>query len=188
MKLFFGVKPKNLKSNGQLKAVYSKIKRTIGEWNDPVRWTPPDQWHVTVLFLGETPPEQLPKIESLVNNWTPPKDIELSFSGLGAFPSNDHGRILWVGVRENKAFIQLQESFEEIFLSAGILDGRVSNDRGFKPHLTLARLRHARHLQSVIDLAPKTQFGKEALTELTLFESVTENHMPKYIPRFSKQL
>jgi len=185
MKLFFGVKPKDLKSNGQLKSVYSKIKRTIGEWNDPVRWTQPDQWHVTVLFLGETAPEQLPKIESLLNNWSPPKDIELSFAGLGAFPSKDHGRVLWVGVRENKALIQLQESLEEIFLSAGIL---AAPDREFKPHLTLARLRHARHLQSVIDLAPKTQFGKEALTELTLFESVTENHMAKYVPRLTKQL
>lgn len=185
MRLFFGVKPKSLKDNVQLKTVYSKIKRTIGEWNDPVRFTPPDQWHVTVLFLGETDPHELEKIKSLVSAWEPPRDIELSFSGLGAFPSDDHGRILWVGVRENKAFLRLQESLEEIFLSAGIL--KVS-EREFKPHLTLARLRHARHLGSVIELARKTSFGKESLTELTLFESVTENHLPKYQALFSKPL
>jgi len=188
MKLFLGVTPRHLKDNAQLKRVFSKLKRTVGEWAEPVRWTAPDMWHVTVLFLGEKPPEELPRIEKLLDRWLPPEgenSAELSFHGLGAFPSHDHGRILWVGVRENKAFFALQNSLEAAFVDAGLLS---EPEKDFRPHLTLARFRHARHLKSLIDLSPKTHFGKEKLDELVLFESVSENHIPKYIPRFVKKI
>jgi len=188
MKLFLGLAPRNLQENGQLRQVFSKLKRTVGDWDsgrEPVRWTPPDMWHVTVLFLGERPDADLKRIESLLENWEPPAMTELSFYGLGAFPSHDQGRILWIGVRENKAFFALQNSLEEAFLQAGLLK---APDREFRPHLTLARFRHLRHLQSLIDLAPKTKFGTEPIDELVLFESVSQNHIPKYIPRYKKKL
>jgi 2'-5' RNA ligase len=186
MKLFLGVTPKALKDNSQLKQVYGKLKRTVGEWEDPVRWTPPDMWHVTVLFLGEQPAENLARIEKRIDHWQPPPSPnELSFQGLGAFPSHDHGRVLWVGVRENKAFLQFQAALNQTFMEAGIA---TAPEHEFRPHLTLARFRHARHLKSLIELAPKTQFGREPAEELVLFESVVENHMAKYIPRFSKKL
>ena len=186
MKLFLGVTARNLKANKQLKQVLSKLKRTVGEWDEPVRWTAPDMWHVTTLFFGERTPEELQKIEKILERWYPEGPAtELSFYGLGAFPSHDHGRVLWVGVRENKAFLALQSSLEQTFLEAGLI---VEPERDFRPHMTLARFRHTRHLQSLIDLAPKTSFGKEPVQELVLFESVTENHMAKYIPRYVKRL
>jgi 2'-5' RNA ligase len=185
MRLFVGVTPKNLKNNQQLKQVYLKIKRTIGEWEEPVRFTPPDMWHVTVLFLGEKSAEDAKTIEKRLSDWNCPSGIELSFAGLGAFPSHDAGRILWVGVRENKAFMSLQASLQHEFMEAGLL---TQPEKEFRPHLTLARFRHTRHLQSLISLASKTNFGKEPLEELTLFESVSENHIPKYIPLFSKKI
>jgi 2'-5' RNA ligase len=113
------------------------------------------------------------------------ENLTLSFQGLGAFPSFDQGRILWVGVKENKAFFTLQNSLEQTFVEGGII---TELEETFKPHLTLVRFRHTRYLQSLIDLGGKTKFGDEPLQELILFESVSENHIPKYIPRFVKRL
>jgi 2'-5' RNA ligase len=187
MKLFVGVTPRGLKANGQLKQIYSKLKRTIGDWEEPVRWTPPDMWHVTVLFLGERSEEEVQRAEKLLDRWHPPaaQQLELSFHGLGAFPSSDHGRVLFVGVRENKAFFTLQDSLEQAFVDGGLI---TEPEKDFTPHLTLVRFRHTRHLQSLIDLGAKTKFGTEPLEELILFESVSENHIPKYIPRYVKKL
>ncbi len=185
MKLFIGVSPKNLKDNSRLKQVYSKIKRTVGGWEEPVRWTPPPMWHVTVLFLGQRTHEEYNRTEKWMDNWVPHARTELSFYGLGAFPSATEGRVLWVGVRENKAFFELQNSLEQELIAQKLITGP---EKEFRPHLTLARFRHTRHLQELISLGAKADFGTEPLDEVILFESVMNGQIPKYIPRFTKKL
>ena len=109
MRLFVGVTPKNLKENQRLRQVFSKIRRTLDEQQEPVRFTPPNMWHVTILFLGEMTQEECDRVIVLLDGWNAPASSELEFHGLGAFPDAAAGRVLWVGVRENKAFFELQQ-------------------------------------------------------------------------------
>jgi 2'-5' RNA ligase len=181
LKLFLGVKPQNLKENARLRQVFTKIKRTVDGWKEPVRWIRPDLWHVTVLFLGEKTEEEFAELTLKLQSWTPPAGLTLSFQGLGGFPNVEQARVLWAGVRENKAFLALQNSVKE-HLGLGI------SEEESRPHLTLARFRHARHLKDLISLGAKTDFGEESISELILFESVMEANIPKYVPRFIKNL
>lgn len=185
MRLFVAVTPKNLKENQRLTKIYSKIRRTLGDREEPVRFTPPNMWHVTVTFLGEQTQTQCNQTIELLKAWEPREKFELEYHGLGAFPDVKEGRVLWVGVRKNQAFFDLQQSLEETFIKAGILE---KPDREFKPHLTLVRFRHLRNLNSLIQLGAKADFGSEPIEDLVLFESVTQGSIPKYVPKFTKSL
>jgi 2'-5' RNA ligase len=185
VKLFVAVTPKNLKENSRLKSVYPKIRRTLGDREEPVRFTPPNMWHVTVSFLGEMESSDCDRVIGALEGWTPSKKSELEFHGLGGFPDAAAGRVLWVGVRENKAFLELQSSLENELLALKLLR---QPSQEFHPHLTLVRFRHTRNLQPLIQLAAKIDFGREPIEDLILFESVTQGQIPKYIPRYVKRL
>lgn len=178
MTFFIGVKPKGLQNNARLKQVVGKLKRTVKGWEEPVRWTQPSMWHVTVLYLGPRSKDDLEQIVRRLDQWQPTGTIELSLRGLGAFPQPEAGRVLWVGVRENRVFRQLHETLRTI-----LTDYSSDSEMEFRPHLTLMRFRNARHLQSLLSLAAKTEFGDYEIEELILFESVIENNIAKYIPR-----
>lgn len=184
MRLFIGVKPQGLEDNPRLLQVFSKLKRTVGDWEDPVRWTSPALWHVTTLFFGNKSASECQSIIKVMDEFQA-APTELTFHGLGAFPDVEAARMLWVGVRKNQAFLDLQSSLEESLISLGLAG---ESTEAFTPHLTLARFRHTRHLGELISLAPKTDFGKYAVNELLLFESVLEGQIPKYIVRHHKPL
>jgi len=100
-----------------------------------VTWTRPEQLHVTLRFLGDTPSEQIPAlIERLATIRIAP--FILPVEGIGTFPPNRPPRILWIGVGSgHPRLFQLRQRLDDTLLAAGIqLDVRT-----FHPHITLAR-------------------------------------------------
>jgi RNA 2',3'-cyclic 3'-phosphodiesterase len=112
------------------------------------RWTRPENWHVTIKFLGATYPRLVTEVESAVDAAaeavTP---FESAITVLGAFPSARRARVLWAG---------LEDKGECLASAARDLDERLCEHfkpeaRGLTPHLTLARLRTPINLE---DAAP----------------------------------
>ena len=105
----------------------------------PVSWTPERNLHVTLKFLGETPPDRTGEIASLLSRAAggiPP--FELAVEGAGAFPSLRAPRVLWVGVREPLELVgKLHENMEDALSGAGFL----REGRPFHPHITVGRVR-----------------------------------------------
>lgn len=100
-----------------------------------VNWTRPEQLHVTLRFLGDTPSEQIPPlIERLSAIRIAP--FILPIEGIGTFPPNRPPRILWIGVGSgHPRLFQLRQRLDDTLLAAGLqLDVRT-----FHPHVTLAR-------------------------------------------------
>src|SRR5271169_5479181 len=63
-----------------------------------IRWTHPDQIHLTLNFLGSIATERLPAIESALHPaCAGHHPHQLRVSGLGCFPNPDRPRILWAG-------------------------------------------------------------------------------------------
>lgn len=183
---FIGIKPLGLETNEQLVRVFSKIKKTLNQWDEPVRFSSPALWHVTILFLGELSIAEADKVQRLLEQWHPPAKTHLEFAGLGAFPSEEEARVIWVGVRKSQALIDLQASFERLLLEHGLY--HASKTQSFVPHVTLARLRNSRNVKEITSLGRRTRFGKLMIEEVTLFESVLQGQMPKYVPKFSRPL
>ena len=102
-------------------------------------WARPEGLHITLKFIGEV---DAPRVEALsraagaaVEGFRPfPLTVEES----GTFPPRGAARVLWLGVKDTSGQLaRLQRRLEQECEAAGF----PREERAFKPHLTLARLR-----------------------------------------------
>ena len=82
-----------------------------------VRPVSPDNFHFTLLFLGETSDAQAEKVKEklAVIKFEP---FSITYTGVGAFPNASNARAIWVGVDS--------EGAQKLQALAGEGDGRVS--------------------------------------------------------------
>ena len=102
------------------------------------RWREPESLHLTLRFFGEIPENLARDLDaelSVVGGG--PFDIELS--GAGAFGDGPDVHAIWAGVAENPALTRLAKACETAARRAGLKPER----RAYRPHVTLAYLRHA---------------------------------------------
>ena len=63
-----------------------------------IRWTRPDQFHVTLTFLGDVPAAQVAALEKSVSGVCAGfPALRLSANGVGFFPSEQKPRVIWAG-------------------------------------------------------------------------------------------
>ena len=102
----------------------------------PVRWVDPDNYHLTLKFLGEVRSDHLEQIERIlarVAAGSPTFSADLG--GFGAFPTVRRPRVLWLGVEPTPALRCLKQDVEWALAGAGF----ERETRAFHPHLTLGR-------------------------------------------------
>src|SRR5579875_2947462 len=80
------------------------------------RWVSPDNFHLTLRFIGETG-----------------EDVA---AGIGLFASGERPRTLWVGVERHPELVALRDKIEQALIRIGL----PPESRKFAPHVTLARL------------------------------------------------
>ena len=102
-----------------------------------VRWTEPDQMHLTIGFFGDVPEDvELNLREKLTA-------IEfgaffLPVEGIGSFSSRGEPKIIWIGVgKAHPHLFQIHKRVQEAALAAGI----EPELRPWHPHITIARCR-----------------------------------------------
>src|SRR2546428_12218985 len=90
--------------------------------------------HVTLKFLGNVPPEMLPKIGEVLSGlkFSP---FTLELSGVGAFPSMSRITIIWVGIGTGAAEVEnIYDQVEEGMSKLGF----ARETRRFSPYITIA--------------------------------------------------
>lgn len=103
------------------------------------RWTAPERWHLTLLFLGTVPEERVAPLREALGAavaGTPP--MTLRFAGGGRFGSRRRPQVAWAGVEGDVA--PLTELAGRLTRAARRLKLPVE-DRPFRAHLTLGRWR-----------------------------------------------
>lgn len=95
--------------------------------------------HLTLRFLGEIPRERVEAIsEALQPVGATFAPFFATLDGVGAFPSPDRPRVVWVAATEGKAELtRLAEMVRQVLASEGEPDRRET----FMAHLTLFRVR-----------------------------------------------
>ena len=140
-------------------------------------WTPKENLHVTLNFLGETDVERLVDLEQLLEAATQTlAPCKTSLRGMGAFPDEHHMRVLWVGVRKSRALASLQNELGHRLEEAGF----PNEDREYLPHLTIGRLRKSRTAVDLISPFVRTSFDDLHVRSVILYESVLQNAYPVY--------
>jgi len=99
------------------------------------RWTDPEQFHVTLRFIGNATPDEARRYEQALADVTEPP-VRCRPYGLDALPSRHSPRMLTLGLERTESLVALHDAVE------GALDdqGVAPEDRTYTPHVTLARL------------------------------------------------
>ena len=151
----------------------SGLRRSLAAYADRFRWVSPPHLHLTLQFLGDLTARRVDEaVEAAHVAAGPAEPFNITFAGLGAFPSPVAPRVVWIGVTAGAdRLTALAES-----LAAALRRRQFSLDpRPFSPHLTLARARgHARppDLRREREALDRVVLGEQTVTELMVVNSV----------------
>lgn len=146
---------------------------------DGANWVPPENLHITLRFIGEVPEDRGEDIVAALDGVRWP-DFPVTLDGTGHFGTGDRARAIWVGVRKSGALAGLHEKIEAALVRVGF----PPEGRKFTPHVTVARLKHAKANRVVRWLEASGAFVAPpfAAREFTLYESRLGRHGPVYTP------
>jgi len=171
-----------------LEAEIGAVQREFEEVSG-LDFVPPADVHITLSFLGDVEGGELAAVTDAIGEAVAESGVspfEAEFRGLGAFPSPEYIRVLWVGVGTgSEELTRLNERIESRTVELGF----EPDDHEFTPHATVARMRHAggkELLQRKLDELDPT-VGTREIEEVHLTESTLTDEGPEYetIERFS---
>ena len=106
-----------------------------------VRWTKPEQLHLTLCFLGDVATERLGQLEAALRAaCASARPLNLRLERIGCFPNTSRPNVLWLGVSGDvDALLALATRIS----NATKEYGAHQEARAFQAHLTIGRLRQA---------------------------------------------
>lgn len=139
-----------------------------------LRWVAPENYHITLLFLGEQDESRVPTIlQAMESARAGIEPFEIALAGVGVFPNWNRPNVLWAGVSEGeKPLSQIANALQRTLLPN-------APGKPFHPHITLARIKtpcrdadglKKRLLDATQRLLP-TDFGGYELRTLSLMQS-----------------
>jgi RNA 2',3'-cyclic 3'-phosphodiesterase len=140
-----------------------------------LRWTTPEQWHLTLAFLGEVADERRPELEQrLERGASRHPALTLCFVGGGRFGS----RLLFTKVDgDRERLTRLAGS-----VAAAARRCRIPvDDRPYRPHLTLARARDGEDLRPLAERLGTFAGRSWTATHVDLVESRLGSGPARYV-------
>ncbi|MDX1415257.1 MAG: RNA 2',3'-cyclic phosphodiesterase [Candidatus Promineifilaceae bacterium] len=112
-----------------------------------VRWVKPERMHLTLRFLGDTVVSKLPPIYAILDQTAAQhQTFALNLHQLGCFPNCKRPRVIWAGIQgQLDAASALKQDLDQALLTLGW----EQEQRPFRPHLTLGRVKDSRKLRAV---------------------------------------
>ena len=132
------------------------------------RWVSPENYHLTLRFIGETQAHRAEDID-LALSAIRARGFSLTLSGVGTFTKGGRVTALGVGVERNPQLDHLQNKIETALQRVGVDPER----RRFTPHVTLARLDNAVEAKLAAFVQANNLFRAEPVEveHFTLFSS-----------------
>ena len=162
----------------RLDEIISSLKQADN--NDAVKWSRASNIHITLKFLGETDQRTAESIKKSLSDATRQfKPVTMSVNRLGGFPNLNHPRVIWLGARE---------AIDSLTDMAASIDAKMHDlgfdmeDRPFKAHLTLGRLRRDAQIGELTNALADYKFEplEIALDRVVLFKSKLTPQGPIY--------
>ncbi|NWF52506.1 MAG: RNA 2',3'-cyclic phosphodiesterase [Nitrospirae bacterium] len=154
-----------------VKQVIGYLVEILKKRDVDVRWVENKNIHLTLKFLGKTPEKLLPRInESLQKVAISYDPIYIKICKTGVFPNRKYPRVIWVGIEDSETLIRLQSDIENSITLLGFQ----KEERTFHPHLTIARVRSQRGIQTLInelDNHREKDFGGVEVRSIKLMRS-----------------
>lgn len=145
-----------------------------------VTWVKPDQLHLTVRFIGQADSNLCQTILATLAYPLQVSAFELTIEGTGSFPPKRPPRVIWAGITAGLEVLHAVE--QEVQLRLDPLIPGV-DERDYRPHLTLGRVKNPAGLRPAVVLKGLEQavFGRVRVEAVTLFESRLSSTGPTYV-------
>ncbi|MFB3924729.1 MAG: RNA 2',3'-cyclic phosphodiesterase [Syntrophales bacterium] len=158
--------PDEIKKN--LTGIQKQLKSIV----DGVKWVNPNGIHLTLHFFGHITGDEIELASRIVKkNMEGAESFMLNVGLVGVFPGWKRPRVLWIGIGgEIGALGALRKRIEQGLEEAGF----ETEDRDFKPHLTLGRIKspaEASGVEKIIGSGKEFTAGSFTAQGLTLFKS-----------------
>lgn len=165
MRLFTGIAiPSAITDN--LKLLLERLRPTAR-----ISWSPPANFHITTKFIGEWPEDRLPELNSALSSLQAHPSMQIAVSGIGWLPNPHSPRVLFAAIKAGPELAALAAATEAVLEPLGL----EREERAFKPHLTLARIKDRAiplgPLRSAIAELESTDFGSFTADRFHLYHS-----------------
>lgn len=160
MRSFVGI---NLPSNESIALMVKRI-RGLGKVVNP------QNLHLTLKFLGE-----ISEVDEIIDalDRIQIERFSITISGMGAFPSEKRGRILFVKGHPEEPLKKLAEEVDSSTRGIRL-------DHPFTPHITVLRARKINDFSSLISTYRDFDFFTHSVEHFTLFQSTLTPNGPIY--------
>ena len=155
------------------------VKKTLSKFQELLRkenifygkYVEENNLHISLKFLGE-----INNVEGIKNQLKKIKfnPFIVSLNNLGAFPSENYIRLLYIKINKGKEeIINLHKEIENIL--------EFKRDINFEPHVSLIRVKNVLNKKRVEELFKKeVSFGEFNVTSFYLFKSTLTSNGPIY--------
>ena len=148
----------------------AKVQSALLNPDCDIRWVKPQGFHLTFRFLGNIEQTRVaPILTALRAAARLQPRFQVRTQGLGAFPSLTRPRVLWARL-SGDGLRELHTKIESALGSCGF----PSEDRAFRPHITLGRVRSLRGWSQVLEGIKEYlqhDFGESLIDTVTLYQS-----------------
>jgi RNA 2',3'-cyclic 3'-phosphodiesterase len=178
VRIFIGIKLEE-----DIRAQIEKELKPFKKMKTPIRWTEPENIHLTLKFVGEVSADIYPEMERAVaSGHFELKPFRINFRGLGKFPAGDEVHIFWAGIEPVVELETLFRRIEDILIRFGV----EKETRRFLPHITVGRNRARFPFKSLLNELEKkcdVRLGESIASSFQIFESRLTPRGPIYTVR-----
>lgn len=170
MRIFFAID-----LNKETKDILHAALHPLRSQHESIRWSKPENLHVTLQFLQEVKIEDIPDMLNHVREELSDfKEFNLKIGALELFPNVTHPKVLSLHVEPQDILTDLS-----IRIGKGIVtNGYDIEKRPFRGHITLAKITRPFALEQIEIPMLKNMFVKE----VTLFQSEPSREGSRYTP------
>ena len=166
-------------------AVRSRLENYIRQLRKAVpdataSWSRVENIHLTLKFFGNVEVNRIEKIaaaaERVVREFS---TFQIGIGETGVFPRPSRPQVLWIGVADPSGQLSaMQEKFENECAAEGF----PTENRAYKPHLTIARLRKPEGTTQLAEAHLQMKFEpiEVAVNEIVIFRSELSPKGSKY--------
>jgi 2'-5' RNA ligase len=144
-----------------------------------VSWVTAERLHVTVRFIGEVDETSAERIAAALDA-SMSLPFEILIEGVGTFPERGAPRVFWAGIPQGAdALAVVERQVSGRLASCGI----APEDRPYRPHVTLARVKVPAGLrpQLLLEGFAGQRFGWSKVDAITLFQSIPSRNGHEYV-------
>ena len=179
-----------LELNKEVKKELANIQKKLKEIDGDIAWVDPENFHLSLNFLGNIDQGSVPTIEKILKNVCKKiKEFQLALDILGVFPYVSSPRVIWIGIGSGYNSVTLANTL----IDAGLKENNFRiKEKHFHPHITLGRAKNIRDIDSFskmidtlkphcrsIDIKKLTLFKSELNSDGAVYTKIAETNLGK---------